>query len=333
MKRVFGVMIVLLLAVSFLAACEVAPAEFTLSGVTVSPSAPVVNDTVTISATVTNVGEESGDCNVSLTIGDYTDSKSVTLAGGASTPVSFSYTAAVEGSYTVTVSTPDDSETRTLTVTEEAPPGAPVWYVDDNWVYTCSYVDAEGTSYEDVELNVTMVAEVPAGTEEGITEDSYKLSAVFVPEATRVAADLPLTLHVGTAGVWNSKAHMEYLKQSSAIAELPGIPSSVTWTYVGDYGWPFTEGKTWSSAVRTVAGTIIDETVDRESKVLGVETITVPAGTFECYHIVSYDPASPDTYTSESWFNATVVKSNVREIDRSTWSGAETRVLKSYSVS
>ncbi len=339
MKRVFGVMVVLLLAVSFLAACEgeVVPAEFTLSGVTVSPSAPVVNDTVTIAATVTNVGEESGDCDVSLTIGDYTDSKSVSaLAGDESADVSFTYAATTAGSYTATLSTPDDSKSKSFTVSEEgAPPplGAPVWSAGDNWVYTCSYVDAEGTSYEDVELNVTFVAEVPAGTEEGITEDSYKLSAVFVPEATRVAADMPLTLHVGTAGVWNSKEYMEYLKQSSAIAELPGIPSSVTWTYVGDYGWPFTEGKTWSAAVRTVAGTIIDETVDRESKVLGVETITVPAGTFECYHIVSYDPASPDTYTSESWFNATVVKSNVKEIDRSTWSGAETRVLKSYSVS
>ncbi len=342
MKRIFGVMVVLLLAVSFLAACgEATPAEFTLSSVTVSPSAPVVNDTVTISATVTNVGEQSGDCDVSLTIGDYTDSKSVSsLAGGASSSVSFSYDATSEGTYTATLETPNATATKSFTVKIEGEDGdgdevgaVPTWSVGDNWVYTCSYVDAEGTSYEDVELNVTMVAEVPAGTEEGITEDSYKLSAVFVPEATRVAADMPLTLHVGTAGVWNSKEYMEYLKQSSAIAELPGIPSSITWNYTGDYGWPYETGKTWSAAVRTVAGTIIDETVDRESKVLGVETITVPAGTFECYHIVSYDPASPDTYTSESWFNATVVKSNVKEIDRSTWSGAETRVLKSYSVS
>ncbi|PIW40561.1 MAG: hypothetical protein COW22_01080, partial [Chloroflexi bacterium CG15_BIG_FIL_POST_REV_8_21_14_020_46_15] len=116
MKKFLGVILVLLLAVSFVAACGPGtPAEFTLSPVTVSPSAPVVNDTVTISATVTNAGEQSGSCDVSLTIGGYTDSESVTLAGGESTPVSFSYTATTEGSYTVTVSTPDDSKSKSFT--------------------------------------------------------------------------------------------------------------------------------------------------------------------------------------------------------------------------
>jgi hypothetical protein len=46
---------------------------------------------------------------------------------------------------------------------------------------------------------------------------------------------------------------------------------------------------------------------------------------------VEYDPAIPDTYTYEHWFNATV-KSDVKQIDRDTWAGAETRVLTSFSV-
>ena len=77
---------------------------------------------------------------------------------------------------------------------------------------------------------------------------------------------------------------------------------------------------------------MVDITVNRQGKVLEVVDITVPAGTFSCYHIVEYDPASPDTYTYEHWFNATV-KSDVKQIDRETWAGAETRVLKFYSVS
>jgi hypothetical protein len=80
-------------------------------------------------------------------------------------------------------------------------------------------------------------------------------------------------------------------------------------------------------------GGAVDETVDRQGKVLGVESITVPAGTFSCLHIVGYDPKSPNTYTYEHWVNATVVKSDVKQIDRDTWAGAETRVLTSYSVS
>jgi hypothetical protein len=141
---------------------------------------------------------------------------------------------------------------------------------------------------------------------------------------------MPLTLHIGTADIWNSKENMEYLKQSSAIVELPGMPSTITWTYEGEYGWPYDIGKTWSFTKHTVAGPL-DLIVERESKVLGVETITVPAGTFDCYHIVTYDPASPDTYTYEHWFNASDVKSDVKMIDRDTWAGEETRVLVSYS--
>ena len=339
MKRVFGVMVVLLLAVSFLAACGPgAPAEFTLSGVTVSPSAPVVNDTVAISATVKNVGEQSGDCAVSLTVDGYTDSTSVSaLAGGASDSVSFSYDATTAGSYTVTLSTPDATVTKSLTVKEEGVDGdgngngdgaVPTWSVDDTWAYACSYANPDGNTKQDSgELVVTMIGEETVGG-----EACYKQAGEFIPPATRDAADMPLTLHIGTADIWTSKAHLVYVVMSSAIAELPGLPSTVTWTLTGDYGWPLEVGKTWSSSVRVVAGPL-DIITEMENKVLGMETITVPAGTFECYHIVSYEPTKPGTYTNEFWFNADDVKSNVKEIDRSLWAGEEIRELTSYSVS
>ena len=347
MKKFFGVILVLLLAVSFLAACGPGtPAEFTLSSVTVSPPAPVVNGTVTISATVTNAGEQSGSCDVSLTIDGYTDSKSVSsLAGGASSSVSFSYAATTEGSYTATVSTPNATMSKSFTVSAEGPvgpgPGAgpelPVWAVGDNWVYTCTYENPEGTSkYDPSELSLTVAGEVAAGAGEGFTEASYHLSGAFVPQAMRdsIAAGMTLVLHVSTADVWNVKASIQLVKMSSSIKELPGLPAGVTWAYTTSPSWPLTVGgDTWDFTKHTVAGGgMIDEMVNREGKVLDVEDITVPAGTFSCYHIVEYDPASPDTYTYEHWFNATV-KSDVKQIDRETWAGAETRVLASYSVS
>jgi len=342
MKKFLGVILVLLLAVSFVAACGPGtPAEFTLSPVTVSPSAPVVNDTVTISATVTNAGEQSGSCDVSLTIGGYTDSESVTLAGGESTPVSFSYTATTEGSYTVTVSTPDDSKSKSFTVSAAGvtpPPGAPTWAVGYSWVYDCSYENPEGATKQDTgELNANVVATVAAGEEAGVTEDSYHLTAVFTPIATRDSTNPPFptrTLHVSTADVFNSVAYILYLKQSAAIEELPGMPAVVTWSYAPGFSFPTNVGDTYDFTMHTVAvGGMVDVTVNRQGKVLAVEDITVPAGTFSCYHIVEYDPASPDTYTFEHWFNLTVVKSDVKMIDRDTWDGVETRVLKSYSVS
>lgn len=339
MKRVFGVMVVLLLAVSFLAACGPgAPAEFTLSGVTVSPSPATVDDTVTISATVNNVGEQSGDCVVSLTVGDYTDSMSVSaLAGGASDSVSFSYAATTAGSYTVTLSTPDASATKSLTVKEEEEDGngdgdgagaVPTQSVGDTWVYDCSYANPGGKTEQDTcELTVTVVGEEAVGD-----EDCYKSAGVFEPAATRDAADMPLTLHIETADIWTSKDHLVYLKMSSAIAELPGLPSTVTWTLTGDYGWEFSEGKTWSGSVRVVAG-VLDEITDLEFEVLGMETITVPAGTFECYHLVVSESGSPGTYVNEYWINTDDVKSVVKEVEAALWAGEEIRELSSYSVS
>jgi len=332
MKRVFGVMIVLLLAVSFLAACgEATPAEFTLSSVTVSPSAPVVNDTVTISATVTNVGEQSGDCAVSLTVDGATDSKSVSaLAGGASSSVSFSYDATTAGDYTATVSTPDDSKSKSFTVSEEgAPPveGAPTQSVGDYWVMECSYANPGGKTEQDTcELTVTVVGEEAVGD-----EACYKSAGVFEPAATRDAADMPLTLHIETADIWTSKDALVYLKLSSAISELPGLPSTVTWTLAGDYGYPFEVGKTWSGSVRVVAG-VLDEITDLEFEVLGVESITVPAGTFDCYHLVVSESGKPGTYVNEYWINTTTVKSVVKEVEAALWAGVETRELTSYSV-
>jgi len=203
---------------------------------------------------------------------------------------------------------------------------APVWSVGDNWVYNCSYENPGGnTSQDTCELEVTVVGEEAVGD-----EACYKCSGVFEPPATRDAADMPLTLHVETADIWTSKDHLEYVKMSSAIAELPGLPSTVTWNYTGDYGWPYEVGKTWNASVHVVAG-VLDEVTELENKVLGVENITVPAGTFECYHVATYEPTSPDNYTFEHWFNATAVKSVVKEIDRFLWAGEETRELTSYS--
>jgi hypothetical protein len=338
-KKILGVILVLLLAVSFLAACgEDKPAEFELSSVTVSPSTVTVNDTVTIKATVTNVGEVADGCDVSLTINGYTDSKSISsLAGDESSDVSFSYTATSEGSYTVTITTPNATASKSFTVRSgEDNVTVPVWYVGDSWVYDCSYENPEGApKYATSELNVTVV---PAGQEEGVNEASYHLSGVFTPEATRDSTHPPIpamVLHIGTAGIWNSVAHINFLKQSSAITELPGMPASVTWSYASPApSWTLHSGDTWTFTKHTLAGGgMVDITVNRQGKVLEIVDVTVPAGTFSCLHIVEYDPASPDTYTYEHWLNATVVKSDVKMIDRDTWDGAETRVLVSYSVS
>ena len=244
MKKFLGVILVLLLAVSFLAACGPGtPAEFTLPSVTVSPSAPIVNDTVTIKATVANVGEQSGNCDVSLTIDGYTDSQSISsLAGGESSNVSFTYAATTVGNYTATVSTPDDTKSKSFTVKEEGQVvTVPVWFTGDSWVYDCSYENPEGTLKQgDVELTVTVTGEVSAGEEEGITEASYHLNGTFVPQAARdsTTAGMVLVLHIGQADIFNSIANIQFMKQCSAIKELPGLPACIMWAYTPALSWP-----------------------------------------------------------------------------------------------
>jgi len=80
------------------------PASFTISDLTVTPSEVEVGDEVTISATVTNVGGTEGSYTVALEVdGSAEQSKTVTLAAGASTTVEFMVTETDAGTYSVQV--------------------------------------------------------------------------------------------------------------------------------------------------------------------------------------------------------------------------------------
>ncbi|RLJ01882.1 MAG: hypothetical protein DRP11_03745 [Candidatus Aenigmatarchaeota archaeon] len=99
-----------------------APAEFEVSDLSVSPSEVEPGESVTVSATVSNVGEESGSYTVELKVdGVVVDSETVTLDGGTSTSVSFTVTSEVEGSHTVAV----DGLSGSFTVTAPPPPPPP----------------------------------------------------------------------------------------------------------------------------------------------------------------------------------------------------------------
>jgi hypothetical protein len=79
-------------------------------------------DSVDISATVTNTGDQQGTQTVTLTVGGVTQTQSVTLAAGANATVAFSVDAGAlgPGTYTHVVSTADDSASGTLTVQDQS---------------------------------------------------------------------------------------------------------------------------------------------------------------------------------------------------------------------
>src|SRR5450759_4159901 len=213
----------------------------------------------------------------------------------------------------------------------------PVWSVGDNWVYNCSY-DSE-PSNPDVTPPVVNTGELNVTTTD-TTGDNYTLLADYVPDANRVDATTGLALAVSSADQYVIKANMQNQQQLATILALGFLADNATidWTYDSPVpGWPPSVGDTWNFTKHTSdALGIVNKTVSRQGKVLGVETITVPAGTFLCWHIVEYDPAdpanipTPTKFTYEHWFSLHV-GSDVKMIDRETFMGQETRELTSTS--
>ena len=96
-----------------------APATFTTSALTISPAEVNVEETVTISTTVTNTGDVTGTYQVTLKIdGVAVQVKQVTLDKGTSLDVIFKTAANIAGTYTVDV----DGLRGTFMVREGAPP-------------------------------------------------------------------------------------------------------------------------------------------------------------------------------------------------------------------
>jgi hypothetical protein len=91
----------------------VKPAEFQVTGLVINPTLVQSGETVVISATVTNVGEETGSYSVSLTIDDVErETKEVTVIGGASEVVEFEVTETAAGTHAVAVG----AETSSFTI-------------------------------------------------------------------------------------------------------------------------------------------------------------------------------------------------------------------------
>ncbi len=109
------------------------PAAFTVSDLSISPTTVNTGEKVTISAVVTNTGGLSGSYDVTLKIDNVdVETKTITLASGASQTVIFTTAKDIAGVYTVNVN--GLSNTFTVQVVEEEVPAKPAgipWWV---WV-------------------------------------------------------------------------------------------------------------------------------------------------------------------------------------------------------
>lgn len=93
---------------------------FTISDPVISPLTVEVGEDVTISVVVSNIGSVSGSCNVTLKIDGSIETKTVEVAAGDSTEVSFTVSRDMAGTYSVDV----NGKTGSFTVTEELAPAS-----------------------------------------------------------------------------------------------------------------------------------------------------------------------------------------------------------------
>jgi hypothetical protein len=94
------------------------PAEFQMSSLILDSDWVKIGDTLQVSVNVTNIGDQSGNHTVTLTIDDIPiTAATVNLSGGETTTVGFTATELTEGNHTVII----EDLTKTFVVSSEAP--------------------------------------------------------------------------------------------------------------------------------------------------------------------------------------------------------------------
>lgn len=221
--------------------------------------------------------------------------------------------------------TPTASATATAEPTEEptaTPPvgGAPTLKVGDTWTYTVNWKDPP-------EATDTFVGTVSSATAAG-----YVIDFVF-DDTERKEKASPLNLPVLWLGEMTRTYNADLLWTDmvtkvdvEGYGELDFVLSSET-----DYTaplWPLTAGTEWTADYVVDVGGLLQKDYTLTAVVEGMEEVTVPAGTFDCYKIVY---SEEDTIRVQEWFSEEV-KGAVKKIEELFWHGPDIWELESYSV-
>lgn len=108
------------------------------------------------------------------------------------------------------------------------------------------------------------------------------------------------------------------------------LAATRSFQYAGDHGAPFEVGKTWSYEAPvdvTEQGVHLDYAFTAE--VVGIEDVTVPAGTFSCYKIVL---TSGEKTSTEWWAVDGQFLTPVKYVDGITYVGTQTFELVAYQA-
>jgi hypothetical protein len=208
------------------------------------------------------------------------------------------------------------------TPTTPAGGGAAAPATGDTWTYTVTYEQAAlGTLV--TTFTATVSSASAAGYEVDIAFDETlrkeKVSGLNLD--TRLIAPMIRTYNADL-----DETAMEVTIDPSGFGENP-FGSVSTYTYPSPK-FPLTVGAEWTREFVYHVGDILERTEEHTWTVEAMESVTVPAGTFDCYKIV--DTEGGDVLM-QLWF-AEEVKAPVKRVENIFWAGEETWELESYSV-
>lgn len=128
---------------------ELKPAEFKLGNLTIQPSEAEVNQPITITVNVTNVGEELGTYPLNLTINDVVEeTRMIQLYGGNSTIVEFTVIKGIVGTYSVRIG----DLTGTFNIVPKAPQPRPAEF----FIYGLAATPYEGWVNDTIRISFSV---------------------------------------------------------------------------------------------------------------------------------------------------------------------------------
>jgi len=203
----------------------------------------------------------------------------------------------------------------TPTATTPAGGGVPTWKVGDKWVYNVTYKEVTATFTETVT---------------SADADTYATSIAFasVDRKEKMFVSTALTMDTGMTKKY-SVADLDEVEMKATIKTVAA--GTLTFVKTGTYThatskWPLTVGAEWTGKLKR------DVSVTKKEGNIKVvvektESVTVPAGTFDCYKLVTTEGTKT---ILEEWYSADV-KSIVKRVENTYWDQPETWELQSYT--
>ncbi len=208
---------------------SIRPSAFTVSDLSITPVKVVINETVTISVLVTNIGDISGSQKIALTIDNtVAANKEITLGGGESQGVAFTIAKDIARTYIVTV----DSLSGRFTVEAPAPPPEPAAFHMRDLTITPARVNIG----EEVTISILM-------SNSGNLTGSYQVT-LKIDNITAATEDVTLaggasrrvifTIVKNVAGTYS--ATVDGLS-GTFVVNAPALPSPpINWPLIGGIG-------------------------------------------------------------------------------------------------